>query len=181
MFLYQKRRNHIDFLRGHCREVFPKNWKSFWRNSFQKSHSLDQEVFLHLEHTPTKLHKPKSLSHVQLFVTPWTYQAPPSMGFSRQEYWSGLPFPSPGDLPEPGIKPRSPALQTDVLTSEPPGKPKPMVLSTNNRVNNYTSEKFPKCCSMEKKFWDGRLWLKMLEKPQILWPSFENWLYIKTY
>ena len=50
-------------------------------------------------------------------------QAPPSMGFSRQEYWSGLPFPSPGDLPDPGIEPRSPALQPDALTSEPPGKP----------------------------------------------------------
>ena len=57
----------------------------------------------------------KSLSRVQLFVTPWTvaYQASPSMGFSRQEYWSGLPFPSPGDLPHPGIEPRSPALQAD--------------------------------------------------------------------
>ena len=56
--------------------------------------------------------KVKSLSHVQLFVTPWTvaYQASPSMGFSRQEYWSGLPFPSPGDLPDPGIEPRFPAL-----------------------------------------------------------------------
>ena len=56
---------------------------------------------------------------------PWTvaHQAPPSMGFSRPEYWSGLPFPSPGDLPNPGIKPRSPALQADFLTSEPPGKP----------------------------------------------------------
>ena len=55
----------------------------------------------------------------------WTvaYQAPLSMGFSRQEYWSGLPFPSPGDLPDPGIKPRSPALVADTLTSEPPGKP----------------------------------------------------------
>ena len=59
---------------------------------------------------------------------PWTvaYQAPPSMGFSRQEYWSGLPFPSPGpspgDLPDPGIEPGSPALQTDALPSEPPGK-----------------------------------------------------------
>ena len=51
--------------------------------------------------------KVKSLSRVQLFVTLWTvtYQAPPSMGFSRQEYWSGLPFPSPGDLPDPGIEP----------------------------------------------------------------------------
>ena len=47
------------------------------------------------------------------------YQAPPSMGFSRREYWSGLPFPSPGDLPNPGIEPRSPALQADALTSEP--------------------------------------------------------------
>ena len=51
----------------------------------------------------------KSLSRVQLFAMPWTvaYQAPPSMGFSRQEYWSGLPFPSPGDLPDPGIEPGS--------------------------------------------------------------------------
>ena len=56
---------------------------------------------------------------------PWTVanQAPPSMVFSRQEYWSGLPFPSPGDLPNPGIEPRSPTLQADALTSEPPGKP----------------------------------------------------------
>ena len=51
-----------------------------------------------------------------------THQAPPSMGFSRQEYWSGLPFPSPGDLPDPGIKPRSPALQMDTLPCEPPAK-----------------------------------------------------------
>ena len=51
------------------------------------------------------------------------HEAPLSMGFSRQEYWSGLPFPSPRDLPDPGIKPRSPALQADALTSEPPGKP----------------------------------------------------------
>ena len=66
--------------------------------------------------------KVKSLSRTQLFATPWTIaqQAPPSMGFSRQEYWSGLPFPSPEDLPDPGIKPRSPTLQADALTSEPP-------------------------------------------------------------
>ena len=66
----------------------------------------------------------KSLSHVQLFAIPWTvvYQASLSMGFSRQGYWSGLPFPSPGDLPDPGIVPRSPALQADALPSEPPGK-----------------------------------------------------------
>ena len=68
--------------------------------------------------------KVKSLSRVQLFVTPWTvaYQVPLSMGFSRQEYWRGLPFPSPGDLPDPGIELRSPALQADALLSEPPGK-----------------------------------------------------------
>ena len=61
------------------------------------------------------------------FVTPWTLdqsrQAPLSMEFSRQEYWSGLPFPSPGDLPGPRIKPRSPALQADSLPSETPVKP----------------------------------------------------------
>ena len=51
------------------------------------------------------------------------HQALLSMGFSRQEYWSGLPFPSPGDFPDPGIKPKSPALQADSLPSEPPGKP----------------------------------------------------------
>ena len=51
------------------------------------------------------------------------YQAPLSMEFSRQAYWSGLPFPSPGDLPNPGIEPGSPALWTDSSPSEPPGKP----------------------------------------------------------
>ena len=67
----------------------------------------------------------ESLSHVQLFVTPWTvaYQVPPSMEFSRQEYWSGLPLPSPGNLPNPGIEPGYPAVQADALLSEPRGKP----------------------------------------------------------
>ena len=67
-----------------------------------------------------------SLSRVQLFATPQTvaHQALPSMGFYRQEYWSGLPFPSPGELPDPGIEPGSPALQAGALPSEPPGKPK---------------------------------------------------------
>ena len=69
--------------------------------------------------------KVKSLSRVRLFATSWTvaHQAPPPMGFSRQEYWSGLPFPSPGDLPHPGIELRSPTLQADALTSEPNGSP----------------------------------------------------------
>ena len=76
-----------------------------------------------LPYSGTKV--PKLLSHVRLFAIAWTvvYQASLSMGFSRQEYWSGLPFPSPGDLPDPGIKPRSPALQADALPSEPVEKP----------------------------------------------------------
>ena len=75
--------------------------------------------------------KVKSLSCVQLFETPWTvgHQAPPSMGFPRQEYWSGLLFLSPGDLPHPGIELGSPALQADASASEPPGKP--------NLINMY--------------------------------------------
>ena len=62
----------------------------------------------------------KSLSHVQLFATPWivAHQVPLTVEFSRQEYSSGLPFPSPGDLPDPGIEPRSLALQADSLPSE---------------------------------------------------------------
>ena len=67
----------------------------------------------------------KSLSRVRLFVTLWpvAHQAPLCMGFSRQEYWSGLPFPSPGDLPDPGIEPWSLTLQGDTLPSEAAGKP----------------------------------------------------------
>ena len=67
----------------------------------------------------------RRFSHAQLSATPWTVarQAPLSTGFSRQEHWSGWPFASPGDLPDPGIKPRCPALQAGSLPSEPPGKP----------------------------------------------------------
>ena len=62
---------------------------------------------------------------IRFFATPWTvaFQAPLSMGFFRQQYWSGLPFPSPGDLPNPGIKPRFPALEADSLPCEQSGKP----------------------------------------------------------
>ena len=65
------------------------------------------------------------LSHVQLFAAPWTatHQAPLSMGFPRQEYWSGVPFLPPGDLPDLGIEPVSPALGDGFSTSESPGKP----------------------------------------------------------
>ena len=87
--------------------------------SMQRCFTWSHDNFL------SKQAKVKSLSHVRLFATPWTVarQAPLSMGFSRQEYWSGLPFPSPGDLPNPGIEPGSPALQADALSSEPPRKP----------------------------------------------------------
>ena len=69
--------------------------------------------------------KVKSLSHIQLFDTLWTvaYHAPPSMEFSRQEYRSGLPFPSPGDLLDPALELWSSALQAEALPSEPSGKP----------------------------------------------------------
>ena len=71
------------------------------------------------------------------FVTPWTVacQAPLSMGFPRQEYWTGLPFPSPGDLPDPGIKSASPAWQVDSLQPEPQGKP--------HELNNSCYADFP--------------------------------------
>ena len=81
--------------------------------------------YMHLRRLKkSKKKQVKSLSHVRGFAAPWTvaYQVPPSMRFSRQENWSGLPFPSPGDLPDPGIEPRSPALSADALPSEPPGE-----------------------------------------------------------
>ena len=71
-------------------------------------------------------------------MTPWAVarQAPLSMGFSRQEYWSGLPFPSPGDLPDPGIKPRFPALRVDSSSSEPPGKPSGIKETSNTYAHH---------------------------------------------
>ena len=79
------------------------------------------------------------LSCVQLFATLWTeaHQAPLSMGFSWQEYWSGLPFPPPEDLPDSGIEPMSPAFQEDSFTAEPPGKP--MELSIHVSLRAYCS------------------------------------------
>ena len=79
-----------------------------------------------LDNYPVTLQSVQSLSHVQLFVTPWTvaHQAPLSVGFSRQEYWRELPFPSPRDLPNSGFAPESFAFQENSLPSEPPRKPK---------------------------------------------------------
>ena len=85
-------------------------------------------------------HKPSyPSSHVRLFAIPWTvaYQAPLSMEFSRREYWSGLPFPSPGDLPNPGIEPRCPALQADALPSELPGKRLSVILYIYTHISQY--------------------------------------------
>ena len=111
--------------------------------------------------------KVKSLSRARLFATPWTvaYQAPPSMGFSRQEYWSGLPFPSPGYLPNPGIEPRSPTFQVDALTSEPPGKPKNNVwdLSKSLSFSSYLSPSHifgrKKSVWYSEPYWDGVVFL----------------------
>ena len=87
-------------------------------------------------------------------MNPWTvaHQAPLSMGFSRQEYWSGLSFPSPGDLPDPGIEPGFPALEADSLPSEPPGKPhlykKDSQISTpvQSEVKVLVTESCPTLC-----------------------------------
>ena len=81
------------------------------------------KIILNLNGKAKELCVCQSLSCVCLFATPWTvaHQAPLSMGISRQEYWSGMPCPSPGDLPDPGIETGSPSLQADSLPSEPPG------------------------------------------------------------
>ena len=73
-------------------------------------------IFLYLYIIYILTYESEVISRVRLFATPWTvaHQAPLSMEFSRQEYWSGLPFPSPGDLPDPRIEPRSPSLQADI-------------------------------------------------------------------
>ena len=88
---------------------------------------------LESEQGPPKVGKRREepLSRVRLFATPWTVagQAPLSLGFSGQEHWSGLPFPSPGDLPNPGIKPGSPRWQAESLPSEPTGKPSNVYVS----------------------------------------------------
>ena len=118
-------------LHWYCKSNGQQNWilRRNWGSGTTQHHTgpvITVLFSLHLKGVKNeKKLKVKSLNHVWLFVTPWTvaHQDPPSMGFSRQEYWSGLPFHFPGDLPDPGIDPRSPTLQADALTSEPPGKP----------------------------------------------------------
>ena len=102
-----------------------------------------------------KVKKVKSLSRVRLFATPWTvaYQNSPSMGFSRQESWSGVPFPSPGNLPDPGIEPWSPPLLADALLSEPPGK--------SNNWEQYQKWVFPILTELKLKAW-GKVHINQL-------------------
>ena len=113
-------------------KTIPRKKTNSWRNNAHylqtmlQGHSNQNSMTLAQKQTHRSMEqdrvkvKVKALSRVRL-CDPWTvaHQAPLSMGFSRQEYWSGLPFPSPGDLPDPGIEPKSPALQADALTSEP--------------------------------------------------------------
>ena len=82
-----------------------------------------QQLCIHRVSHRVKDHESEVAQSCPTLCDPWTVvgQAPPSTGFSRQEYWSGLPFPSPGDLPDSGIRPGSPALQADSSLSEPPG------------------------------------------------------------
>ena len=84
------------------------------------------------------------LGSVQFFAIPWivAYQAHLSMAFSRQEHWSGLPFPSPGDLPDPGIELKSPALQAESLPSEPPGRKKFSIVLIESTVCTIFLEEF---------------------------------------
>ena len=110
-----------------------------------------------------------------ILVTPWTValQAPVSTGFSMQEYWSGLPFPSPGDLPDPGIEPWSPAFQVDSLPTESRGKPKKLtILQLKKKGNPATSRKESNWIS-----------LSLLRKTVHLRPScrlasWSNWIYL---
>ena len=99
-------------------------WPVYWSFSFSISPSNEYSRLISFRGMLKVKVKVKLLSHVWFFATPCivAYQAPPSMGFSRQECWSGLLFPSPGDLPDPGIEPSFSALQADALPSEPQGR-----------------------------------------------------------
>ena len=107
----------------------------------------------------------KLLSHVWFFATPWTvaYKAPLFMEFSRQEYWRGLPFPSPGDLPHPGIEPGSPALQADALLSKPS-------ITRMEKISGGAEDRHSKRSAWDKSDWhcqqasnrcwrDGWIWI----------------------
>ena len=90
-------------------------------------------------------------------MTPWDVacQAPLSMGCPRQEYWSGLPFPSPGDLPDPGIEPKSHALQANSLSSEPPGKPPSLICGI--KINKYNKQNINTYIHIENNWMGDRI------------------------
>ena len=113
-----------------------------------------------------------SLTHVWLFVTPWTvaHQAPPSIGFSQQEYWIELPFPSLGDLPNPGIEPRSPTLHADTLLFEPPGMPPRQHIK---KQRYYFANKGPS--SQSYGFSSGHVWMWELDYKESWEPK--NWCF----
>ena len=124
------RRDKKVCLSDQCKEVEENDRKGKTRDLFKKIRDPKGTFHANMDTIKDRngmgLTESESESEVaQSYPTLWTvgHQAPLSMGFPRQEYWSGLPFSSPGDLPDPGIKPGSPALQADALTSEPPGKP----------------------------------------------------------
>ena len=118
--------NALEFPWNHPLPPVPNPWKNDlpWNWSLAPKRLGTHRLFLK-DSWIILLLKCLLLSCVQFFVTPWiiVHQAPLSMGFPRQEYWSGLPFPSPGDKPDPGMELSSPALQANSLPSEPLGKP----------------------------------------------------------
>ena len=139
----------VKVLHSICQQIWKtQQWPQDWKNqfSFQSQRKTIQRMF--------KV-KVKSLSPVRLFAILWTiaHQAPLSMGFSRQEYWSGLPFPSLGDLPNPGIEPGSPALQTDTLTAELPGKPKNVQTTTQLHSSHTQWKPTPELLSGKSHGW----------------------------
>ena len=99
--------------------------------SLQKEFSMSHATSVTRRKKLTRACLSCACCHVRLFAIPWTValQAPLSMGFSRQDYWSGLPFASPGDLPDPGIKPKPSAVAAGFFTTEPPGKSSSQITS----------------------------------------------------
>ena len=121
-------------------------------------------------------------------MTPWTvaHQAPLSMNFSRQEYWTGLPCRPPGYLPNPGIKPRFPALQADSLLSEPSGKPQRTALrgkkrkwvTPNPELPSWFSGKESACQCRKRRF--NLVWEDPLEKEMATHSSILAWKISRT-
>ena len=112
-------------------------------------------------------------------MTPWTVarQAPPSVGFSRQEHWSGLPFPSLGDLPDPGTESRSPSLQTDSLSTEPPGKYKSFT------ILYYLNSEYSKTIVLVSFQIQMKIYLFKKIGHRCLWPehwTFHTWVTVMT-